>query len=143
MVERLVEICLEDKPDVFHEALWALCNCTENCKPEMFQQLVSRGILSALFHRAEELESRNLQVMLIGVRNILTAGEAFYRDSEGNNSFAMQIVQANYLDKIEALESHKSSVVYSLAEELLQFFVDIGGETPCVDDEEPQDQFIV
>ena len=96
LIERLVAICHEDKPEVFSEALWALCNCTENCNPEMFSQLVGKGLIEALFCRFDELPTRNLQVMLIGARNILEAGEKFYKDSNDENLFALEMLKNGY-----------------------------------------------
>ena len=64
--------------------------------------------------------------MLIGTRNILEAGEKYYKDSNDDNLFALEMIKHGYDELIESLDSHKSPQIHELAEQLLTFFIDVG-----------------
>jgi len=53
-------------------------------------------------------DSRSLIVAMEGISNILSCGEKHFRNSDGENQFAIELELCGGVDGIEALQMHKN-----------------------------------
>jgi hypothetical protein len=78
LIDKLINVLMNDDQEIKKEAVWAVSNCTAGATFEQFVQLVSKGILQALSSVLKMKEARILAVALEGIENILKSGKLHY-----------------------------------------------------------------
>lgn len=78
IIDKLINILINDDIEIKKEAVWAVSNCTAGATFAQFVSLVEKGILKALTTVLKMREARILAVALEGIENILKAGKDHY-----------------------------------------------------------------
>jgi hypothetical protein len=78
IVDKLIQILLNDDTEIKKEAVWAVSNCTASASFHQFASLVEKGIIKALLASLKMREARILAVALEGLDNILKSGQQHF-----------------------------------------------------------------
>jgi len=78
IIDKLINILINDDAEIKKEAVWAVSNCTAGATFEQFVQLVQKGILKALSATLKMKDARILAVALEGIENILKSGQQHF-----------------------------------------------------------------
>lgn len=129
------------------EAAWAITNATSGGTPEQIRFLVDQGCIPPLCDLLTVMDSRIVQVALVGLENILRLGEQDAKMHGGTNPYAMLIEECYGLDKIEFLQNHENQDIYQKAFAVIERYFGSEEEdaslAPVVDAEAQQYQFNV
>ena len=79
IVDKLINILLNDDTEIKKEAVWAVSNCTASASFAQFMALVEKGIIKSLLSTLSMQEPRILAVSLEGLDNILKHGEIHFK----------------------------------------------------------------
>jgi importin subunit alpha-1 len=74
LIDKMINLLLNDDIEIKKEAVWAVSNTTAGATFEQFISLVQKGILKALSAVLKMKEARILAVALEGIENILKSG---------------------------------------------------------------------
>lgn len=74
IIDKLINILINDDIEIKKEAVWAVSNSTAGATFEQFIVLVQKGILKALSATLKMRDARILAVALEGIDNILKSG---------------------------------------------------------------------
>ena len=115
---------MNDNLENGQEALWAVCNATQNKDPQHVSCLIQKGAFEALIKMMEIADVNAIIVAIEGLRNIFDTGKDHFIDEEGQNQLTLVFEQRGGVDCLEKLQQHKNNRVYEQAVRLLEdFFV--------------------
>jgi hypothetical protein len=84
VIDKLINLLINDELEIRKEAVWAVSNCTSSATPQQFHYLVEKGILKGLTSILNLREARVLAVALEGIENVLNVGESFAKVNGDN-----------------------------------------------------------
>lgn len=85
IIDKLINVLLNDDNEIKKEAVWAVSNCTASADFTQFTQLVDKGIIKGLVQTLKMQEARTLAVALEGIENILQNGQDHYQKVNSYN----------------------------------------------------------
>ncbi|CAH9132597.1 unnamed protein product [Cuscuta epithymum] len=122
IVEHLVDLLQNAEFEIKKEAAWAISNATSGGSPAQIKFLVSKGCIKPLCDLLACPDPRVVTVCLEGLENILKMGEAEKDGTDGVNTFAQLIDEADGLEKIENLQMHDNQDIYEKAVKILETY---------------------
>lgn len=128
LIPPLIKI-LQDSPwEVQKEATWAISNATSNGTPEQISYLVSQGCIPPLCGLLSKKDARIVSIALEAIDHILEIGDKIAEERNMQNPYAEYIDGVGGIDKIEALQFHKSSLIYTKASNIMDKYFDCDDE---------------
>lgn len=122
IIPPLIQLLANAEFDIKKEAAWAISNATSGGSPEQIRYLVSQGTIKPMCDLLTCPDARIITVALEGLENLLKIGERDAKATGGTNQYATYIEEAEGLDKIEALQSHKNNDIYEKAVKILETY---------------------
>lgn len=107
--------------DIKKEASWAISNATSGGSPDQIKYLVQLGTIKPLCDLLTCQDVKVISVALEGLENILKIGESITPNGQVN-PYAVQIEEADGLDKIEALQVHTCADINEKAVKILETY---------------------
>lgn len=127
IIPPLVMLLSTSEFDIRKEAAWAISNATSGGTHDQVKFLVSQGCIKPLCDLLKCSDARIISVALEGLENILKVGKAeanMVAELNGINQFAQFVAEADGLDKLEELESHRNNEIYEKALHIVQEYFD-------------------
>jgi len=121
LVSPLISLLATGDFDVKREACWALSNATTGGSAAQIAYFVKYGCIRPLCDVLVSSDVKIVSVALEAIENILKSGQdlaAKTKDEE--NKYAALIEEADGVDKLDDLQSHKNEDIYRKAVELLE-----------------------
>lgn len=135
MVPALLHLVVEEEFDIKKEAAYALCNACVGGSLATVSGLVFHGVIAAL---CPLLEAPDVEVLLAVVEALgacLDAGDKSRQASaDGSNRCVQLVDEAGGVEKLEALQMHENSVVFTKTACLLDayFSDDAAADDPSI-----------
>jgi importin subunit alpha-1 len=120
LIPPLIKILESSDFDVKKEAAWAISNATSGGSEEQIKYLVDRGCIKPLCDLLTVKDVKVVNVALEGLDNILASGQRLAEAGDGINQYADFVEEADGLDKLENLQTHKDVEVYEKALKILE-----------------------
>jgi importin subunit alpha-1 len=128
LINPLIKILEQTDFDVKKEAAWAISNATSGGTDEQIKYMVDRGALKPLCDLLTVKDVKIVHVALEALDNILASGVRLANKfGDVNNIYADLIEEAEGLDKLESLQTHKDVEIYEKALKILEEH--FGGES--------------
>ena len=114
IIPQLIWKLKNDEFAIKKEAAWAISNATSGGTPEQIRYIVARGCISPICELLDCYDANFISAALEALENILKVG-----------NYVDDIESAGGLDKLEELQSHENTSIYSKAVHILEtYFLD-------------------
>lgn len=124
----LMTLCKHDNKNVRREAIWSICNVTNNGDAEVLNSLVSNGVL-AMFNYNLELDTSSevCRTIFEALENILNLDETLWDRTQEHPMYDL-MNQNGLLEKLEMMLGHQDVKVYNSAIKIIDGYFDIEDE---------------
>ena len=137
-VQALIKIAMKDLPEVIlyiclflfvkvqREAIWALSNATKNAQPHQIAKMIEMEVMDCFIQLLDSQDHKTVEVVLEGINNMLNWGaHAANEGNTGENEFLVILENKGGVKKIEELQMHPSTEVYTKALKILETHFEI------------------
>lgn len=116
---QIIELAVTDCLDIQKEAVWALANTIMICESSEIEELVNKGLLSAVCFLLGVVDYKLKYALLKSIGNALKKGEGFYL-----NPFVLALENNRGKDTIEEIANCRNSKVCVKASQILKKYFD-------------------
>jgi hypothetical protein len=109
--QKMMKIIYRDEKYVKVEALWVVANAAGKGSKKQINELVKAGAISTLIHCLNSEDYKVLQVVMLGIKGILAAGNQILTES-GSNPYAVIFEESDGLRLLHKLQFKENNKIY-------------------------------
>lgn len=121
--QKINKILYRDEKYVKVEALWVLANVAGKGNRKQINELVKAGAISTLIHCLSSEDYKELQVVLLGIKGILNAGNQILTES-GANPYAVIFEESDGIKLLDKLQYKENTKLYEDSYYIINTFFD-------------------
>lgn len=139
LIQPVIQVLIHADFKTKKEAAWAISNATSGGRPEQIKAIVDHGAIRPLCDILAVADPKVIEVALDALGNILEVGSnPALLNANGENQYALQIEEANGLDKIEFVQQNPVEKLYQKAYQIISKYFPDDDEGGAGDELAPQ-----